>query len=114
VELSALGKDDFVKILTQPANALITQYIELLKTEGVELVFEPEAIERLAELAAEVNSRSENIGARRLHTIMELLLEEVSFSAPEIRGQAIRITRAYVDDRLAGVVKDQDVSRYIL
>ncbi|OHD68855.1 MAG: HslU--HslV peptidase ATPase subunit, partial [Spirochaetes bacterium RBG_13_68_11] len=114
VELSALGKDDFVKILTQPANALITQYIELLKTEGVELVFEPEAIERLAELAAEVNSRSENIGARRLHTIMELLLEEVSFSAPEIRGQTIRITRAYVDERLAGVVKDQDVSRYIL
>jgi ATP-dependent HslUV protease ATP-binding subunit HslU len=114
VELSALGKDDFVKILTQPANALITQYIELLKTEGVELVFEPEAIERLAELAAEVNSRSENIGARRLHTIMELLLEEVSFSAPEIKGQTIRITRAYVDERLAGVVKDQDVSRYIL
>jgi len=114
VELSALGKDDFVKILTQPANALITQYIELLKTEGVELVFEPEAIERLAELAAEVNSRSENIGARRLHTIMELLLEEVSFSAPEITGQSIRITRAYVDERLAGVVKDQDVSRYIL
>ena len=114
VELSALGKDDFVKILTQPANALITQYIELLKTEGVELVFEPEAIERLAELAAEVNSRSENIGARRLHTIMELLLEEVSFSAPEIKGQSIRITRAYVDERLAGVVKDQDMSRYIL
>jgi ATP-dependent HslUV protease ATP-binding subunit HslU len=114
VELSALGKDDFVKILTQPKNALITQYIELMKTEGVELVFEPEAIERLAELAAEVNSRSENIGARRLHTIMELLLEEASFSAPEIRGQTIRITRAYVDERLAGVVKDQDMSRYIL
>jgi ATP-dependent HslUV protease ATP-binding subunit HslU len=114
VELAALGRDDFVKILTQPANALITQYVELLKTEGVELVFEPEAIERLAELAAEVNSRSENIGARRLHTIMELLLEEVSFSAPEIRGQTIRITRAYVDERLAGVVKDQDMSRYIL
>jgi ATP-dependent HslUV protease ATP-binding subunit HslU len=114
VELAALGRDDFVKILTQPANALITQYIELLKTEGVELVFEPEAIERLAELAAEVNSRSENIGARRLHTIMELLLEEVSFSAPEIKGQTIRISRSYVDERLAGVVKDQDVSRYIL
>ncbi|MCX7031749.1 MAG: ATP-dependent protease ATPase subunit HslU [Spirochaetes bacterium] len=114
VELSALGRDDFVKILTQPANALITQYIELLKTEGVELVFEPESIERLAELAAEVNSRSENIGARRLHTIMELLLEEASFRAPEIRGETIRITRAYVDERLAGVVKDQDLSRYIL
>jgi len=114
VELSALGRDDFVKILTLPKNALIVQYVELLKTEGVELVFEPEAIERLAELATEVNSRSENIGARRLHTIMELLLEEVSFSAPEIKGQTVRITRAYVDDRLAGVVKDQDVSRYIL
>ena len=114
VELSALGRDDFVKILTLPKNALIVQYVELLKTEGVELVFEPEAIERLAELATEVNSRSENIGARRLHTIMELLLEEVSFSAPEIKGQSVRITRAYVDDRLAGVVKDQDVSRYIL
>ncbi len=114
VELSALGRDDFVKILTQPRNALITQYIELLKTEGVELVFEPEAIERLAELATEVNSRSENIGARRLHTIMELLLEDISFRAPEMGGQAVRITRAYVDERLAGVVKDQDVSRYIL
>jgi len=114
VELAALGTGDFVKILTQPANALITQYVELMKTEGVELVFEPEAIERIAELAAEVNSRSENIGARRLHTIMELLLEEASFSAPEIRGQTIRITRAYVEERLAGIVKDQDVSRYIL
>jgi ATP-dependent HslUV protease ATP-binding subunit HslU len=114
VELSALGKDDFVKILTQPANALITQYVELLKTEGVELVFEPEAIERLAELATEVNSKSENIGARRLHTIMELLLEEASFHAPEIRGQTVRITRDYVEERLAGVVRDQDVSRYIL
>jgi ATP-dependent HslUV protease ATP-binding subunit HslU len=114
VELSALGKDDFVKILTQPQNALITQYIELLKTEGVTLVFEPEAIERLAELATEVNSKSENIGARRLHTIMELLLEDVSFHAPEISGQTVQITRAYVDERLAGVVKDQDVSRYIL
>jgi ATP-dependent HslUV protease ATP-binding subunit HslU len=114
VELSALGRDDFVKILTQPRNALITQYVELLKTEGVELVFEPAAIERLAELAAEVNSRSENIGARRLHTIMELLLEDVSFRAPEMGGETVRITPAYVDERLAGVVKDQDVSRYIL
>ncbi|HSV93642.1 MAG TPA: HslU--HslV peptidase ATPase subunit, partial [Desulfobacterales bacterium] len=87
---------------------------ELLKTEGVELVFEPRAIERLAELAAEVNSRSENIGARRLHTIMELLLEDVSFRAPEMGGETVRITPSYVDERLAGVVKDQDVSRYIL
>ncbi len=114
VELSALTKEDFVKILTQPRNALIKQYTELLKTEGVTLDFLPEAIDRLAELATEVNSRSENIGARRLHTIMELLLEEVSFHAPEISGQTIRITRGYVDEKLAHVVVDQDLTRFIL
>jgi ATP-dependent HslUV protease ATP-binding subunit HslU len=114
VELMALTKEDFVKILTQPRNALITQYTELLKTEGVTLDFLPEAIDRLAELATDVNSRSENIGARRLHTIMELLLEDVSFHAPEIEGQTIRITRGYVDEKLKGVVEDQDLSRYIL
>ncbi len=114
VELSALTKEDFVKILTQPKNALITQYTELLKTEGVTLEFKPEAIERIAELATEVNSRSENIGARRLHTIMELLLEEVSFHAPEITGQTISITRGYVDEKLSNVVEDQDLTRYIL
>ena len=114
VELAALSKEDFVKILTQPKNALITQYTELLKTEGVTLEFLPEAIDRLAELASEVNSRSENIGARRLHTIMELLLEEVSFHAPEIQGQKISITRGYVDEKLSNVVEDQDLTRYIL
>jgi ATP-dependent HslUV protease ATP-binding subunit HslU len=114
VELSALTKEDFVKILTQPKNALITQYTELLKTEGVTLEFRPDAIDRLAELATEVNSRSENIGARRLHTIMELLLEEVSFHAPEISGQSIAITRGYVDEKLKNVVQDQDLTRYIL
>jgi ATP-dependent HslUV protease ATP-binding subunit HslU len=114
VELTALTKEDFVQILTQPRNALITQYTELLKTEGVTLDFLPEAIDRLAELATDVNSRSENIGARRLHTIMELLLEDVSFHAPEIEGQTIRITRGYVDEKLKGVVEDQDLSRYIL
>ncbi len=114
VELSALTKEDFVKILTQPRNALITQYTELLKTEGVALEFLPEAIDRLAEIATDVNSRSENIGARRLHTIMELLLEEVSFHAPEISGQSIRITRGYVDEKLKNVAEDQDLSRYIL
>jgi ATP-dependent HslUV protease ATP-binding subunit HslU len=114
VELQALTKEDFVRILTQPRNALITQYTELLKTEGVTLDFLPEAIDRLAELATEVNSRSENIGARRLHTIMELLLEDVSFHAPEIQGQVIRITRGYVDEKLKGVVEDQDLARYIL
>jgi ATP-dependent HslUV protease ATP-binding subunit HslU len=114
VELSALTKEDFVKILTQPKNALITQYTELLLTEGVTLDFTPPAIDRLAELATEVNSRSENIGARRLHTIMELLLEEVSFHAPEISGQTITITPQYVDEKLKNIVQDQDLSRYIL
>ncbi len=114
VELSALTKEDFVKILTQPKNALITQYTELMKTEGVTLEFTPEAIDRLAELATEVNSRSENIGARRLHTIMELLLEEVSFHASEISGQTISITPGYVDEKLKNVVEDQDLTRYIL
>jgi ATP-dependent HslUV protease ATP-binding subunit HslU len=114
VELSALTKEDFVKILTQPKNALITQYTELLKTEGVTLDFSAPAIDRLAELATEVNSRSENIGARRLHTIMELLLEEVSFHAPEISGQTITITPQYVNEKLSNVVQDQDLTRYIL
>jgi ATP-dependent HslUV protease ATP-binding subunit HslU len=114
VELAALTKEDFVKILTQPRNALITQYTELLKTEGVALEFLPEAIDRLAEIATDVNSRSENIGARRLHTIMELLLEEVSFHAPEMSGQTIRITRGYVDEKLKNVAEDQDLTRYIL
>ncbi len=114
VELAALTKEDFVKILTQPKNALITQYTELLKTEGVTLEFKTEAIDRLAEIATEVNSRSENIGARRLHTIMELLLEEVSFHAPEISGQTIVITRGYVDEKMKNVIQDQDLTRYIL
>jgi ATP-dependent HslUV protease ATP-binding subunit HslU len=114
VELEALGAEDFFRILTQPQNALIKQYTELLKTEGVTLDFTEEAIKRLSEIAAEVNSRTENIGARRLHTIMELLLEEVSFSAPEISGQTIAITPAYVEERLQDVVEDQDLSRYIL
>ncbi len=114
VELSPLTKEDFVKILTQPKNALITQYMELLKTEGVTLEFKAEAIDRLAEIATEVNSRSENIGARRLHTIMELLLEEVSFHAPEISGQTIAITPGYVNEKLSNVVQDQDLTRYIL
>jgi ATP-dependent HslUV protease ATP-binding subunit HslU len=114
VELEALTKDDFVRILTQPQNALIKQYIELLKTEDVVLTFDEQAVSRLAELAAEVNSRSENIGARRLHTIMELLLEEVSFHAPELAGGSVPVTAKYVDERLADVVTDGDLSRYIL
>ncbi|MBN1836227.1 MAG: ATP-dependent protease ATPase subunit HslU [Spirochaetales bacterium] len=114
VELQPLTGEDFVKILTQPKNALIKQYVELLKTEGVSLDFDEGAIGRIAEIASEVNARSENIGARRLHTIMEALLEEVSFNANEIAGQTVRITRSYVDERLEDIVEDQDLSRFIL
>ncbi len=114
VELDPLTKDDFVRILTQPQNALTKQYIALLKTEGVDIEFEESAIHRIAEIAAEVNARTENIGARRLHTIMELVLEEVSFHAPELKGQKIPITAEYVNDRLRNVMENQDLSRYIL
>jgi len=114
VELDSLGKDDFLRILTEPKNALTRQYIELLATENVEIDFTPEAIERLAALAAEVNSRLENIGARRLHTIMETLLEELSFEASDIAPAKIPITVDYVNEKLADIVKDQDLGRYIL
>ena len=114
VELTDLTSKDFEKILTQPQNALTTQYTALLKTEGVDLVFTQEATRRLSEIAAEVNSRSENIGARRLHTIMELLLEDISFNAPDLKGQTINITEGYVDERLKDVVQNQDLSKFIL
>jgi ATP-dependent HslUV protease ATP-binding subunit HslU len=114
VELKSLSREDFIKILTQPRNALIKQYVELLRTEKVELDFTDEAIRRIAEIASEVNSRSENIGARRLHTIMEALLEDVSYNASEIRGQSVRITLEYVDERLKDIVEDHDLSRFIL
>ncbi len=114
VELSPLSKEDFVRILTEPHGALTRQYAEMLATEGVRLSFEPEAVERIAELACEVNDRMENIGARRLHTVMERLLDELLFSAPEVAGQTIVVTRGYVEERLAGIVRDADLSRYIL
>jgi ATP-dependent HslUV protease ATP-binding subunit HslU len=114
VELDSLGKDDFLRILTEPKNALIRQYTELLATEDVKINFTPEAIEHLAALAAEVNSKLENIGARRLHTIMETLLEELSFEASEIAPADIPITVDYVNEKLAEIVKDQDLGRYIL
>jgi len=114
VELDPLTREDFVRILTEPHGALIRQYAELLATEGVRMAVPPEAVERIAEMACEVNDRTENIGARRLHTILEKLLEDLLFSAPEIRGQEVTITPSYVDDRLAGIVRDVDVSRYIL
>jgi ATP-dependent HslUV protease ATP-binding subunit HslU len=114
VELEALGRDDFVRILTEPKNALIKQYTALMATEGLTLEFMPDAIERIAELATLVNERTENIGARRLHTVMERLLDEVSFHAPELDGHSIRIDAAYVDRMLADIVKSDDLSRYIL
>ncbi len=114
VELSALGKEDFVRILTEPKNALIKQYAALLETEGIHLSFGQDAIEEIARIAAQVNERMENIGARRLHTIMERLLDEVSYSAPEMQGKEIAIDSQYVRDRLSPIVKDEDLSRYIL
>jgi len=114
VELDSLHAEDFYRILKEPKNALLKQYTELLGTEGVTISFSEDAILRMSDLAAEVNSRMENIGARRLHTIMEMLLEEISFNASEMSGQHIDIDRTYVDDRLKGIVQDQDLSRYIL
>ena len=114
VELEPLQAAEFEKILTQPQNALIKQYKALMETENVNLEFTDEAVRRIAYIAQELNAGSENIGARRLHTIMELLLEEVSFSAPELKGQTITVTPQYVDDRLHGVLGDQDLARYIL
>jgi ATP-dependent HslUV protease ATP-binding subunit HslU len=114
VELDSLGKEDFLRILTEPKNALTKQYVELMATEKVEIEFAPEAVDRLAALAAEVNARLENIGARRLHTIMEALLEELSFEAPDIAPAKVPITVDYVNKKLADIVKDQDLGRYIL
>jgi ATP-dependent HslUV protease ATP-binding subunit HslU len=114
VELEALTRDDFVRILTEPRSALISQYIALLGAEDVHLVFTPDAVARIADFAARVNDRTENIGARRLHTVMERLLDEVSFDAPDLARQTVTIDEAYVDRRLADVVKDEDLSRYIL
>ncbi|MGC8602395.1 MAG: ATP-dependent protease ATPase subunit HslU [Desulfomonilaceae bacterium] len=113
-ELSALTRHDFVRILKEPKNALVKQYQELLKTESVSLEFTEEAIEEIATLAEEVNERAENIGARRLHTIMEKLLEEISFDAPEMAGVAVKVTPEMVKDRLKDIVKSDDLSRYIL
>jgi ATP-dependent HslUV protease ATP-binding subunit HslU len=114
VELDSLGKDDFLRILTEPKNALTKQYVELLNTENVEIDFTPEAVEYLAALAAEVNASLENIGARRLHTIMEALLEELSFEAPDIAPAKVSVTVDYVNEKLANLAKDQDLGRYIL
>ncbi len=114
VELQALGTEEFVRILTEPRGALVKQYTALLATEGLELSFEPGAVDRVAELATLVNERAENIGARRLHTVMEKLLEQISFEAPDMAETSITIDAAYVDRMLAEIVKDEDLTRYIL
>lgn len=114
VELSALGREEFIRILTEPKNALVRQYVALLETEGVRLLFREDAVSEIATIAAGVNERTENIGARRLHTIMEKLLDEISFSAPEMPGKEISIDAQYVRDRLSPILKDEDLSRYIL
>jgi ATP-dependent HslUV protease ATP-binding subunit HslU len=114
VELNELKADDFYRILTEPANAITMQYRELLATEGVSIIFEDGAIRRISEIAWQVNSTNDNIGARRLFTVMEKLLEELSFSADELSGQTITITAEYVDERLSEIMKNEDLSRFIL
>jgi ATP-dependent HslUV protease ATP-binding subunit HslU len=114
VELTSLGADEFVRILTEPKNALVLQYIALLRTEGVEIEFTPGAIDKIAAIAVEVNSTTENIGARRLHTIMEKLLEDILFAAPDIEEKKIVIDGAFVENQLMDIVEDQDLTRYIL
>ncbi|MDY6880545.1 MAG: ATP-dependent protease ATPase subunit HslU [Desulfatiglans sp.] len=114
VELNSLSMEDFVRILTEPRNALITQYEALLETEGVELQFEVSAIEEIARLASKVNEGMENIGARRLHTVMEKLLDEISFDAPDTQEKVISITKEYVTDKLKDILEDENLSRYIL
>jgi len=114
VELTSLGEADFIRILTEPKNALIKQYIALMETEGLKLTFSDDGIATIARFATQVNEQTENIGARRLHTIMEKLLEEISFEAPDMKRKAMKIDTAYVSKQLAEIVKNQDLSRYIL
>jgi ATP-dependent HslUV protease ATP-binding subunit HslU len=114
VELDSLGKEEFIRILTEPHNALVKQYTEMMATEGVRIVFAEDAISAIAEMATQVNERMENIGARRLYTIMERLLDEISFEAPEMRGQEVVIDADYVAEQLDEIVEDEDLSRYIL
>jgi ATP-dependent HslUV protease ATP-binding subunit HslU len=114
VALEALGEAEFVRILTEPQNSLIRQYTALMETEGVKLEFTPEGVAEIARIAAQVNEQTENIGARRLHTIMERLLEEVSFEASEIAPVTVTVTQEYVGQQLADVVKNLDLARYML
>jgi ATP-dependent HslUV protease ATP-binding subunit HslU len=114
VELKPLTKEDFVRILTEPKNALTKQYKALLETEGVEIEFTPDGIEEIARIAEEANTKAENIGARRLHTVLERLLEDISFRAPELKGQKIVINREFVREKLQNIIQDEDLTKYIL
>ncbi|NTW77352.1 MAG: ATP-dependent protease ATPase subunit HslU [Syntrophaceae bacterium] len=114
VELDSLGKEEFIRILTEPKNALVKQYIEMMATEGIQLKFTEEAIAEIAEVATQVNEKTENIGARRLYTIMETLLDDISFDAPDLEEKEITIDEKYVEDKLDEIVEDEDLSRYIL
>ncbi len=114
VELRSLKKADFIRILTEPKNALTKQYVALLDTEGVQMEFTQDAVEEIAQTAMAVNEQTEDIGARRLHTIMEKLLDKISFDAPDMKEKSVKIDAAYVQDQLSSIVKDQDLSRYIL
>ena len=114
VELKPLTKEDFVRILTEPKNALTKQYKALLETEGVEIEFTPDGIEEIARIAEEANTKAENIGARRLHTVIEKLLEEISFNAPEMKGEKITIDQEYVRSKLEDIIENEDLTKYIL
>lgn len=114
VELHSLGKEEFIRILTEPENALIKQYVALMETEGVKLIFEDDAVEELASIAVEVNEKTEEIGARRLHTVMERMLDSLSFEASDRSGDTVSINAEYVRQQLSEIVEDQDLSRYIL
>ena len=114
VELDSLTKEDFIQILTEPNNALIKQYVALMKTEGIALEFKENSIKEIAEMSASVNEKTENIGARRLQTIMEKLLEDISFDAPDLKAKQIHIDSEYVRSKLKNIIQDEDLSRYIL
>jgi ATP-dependent HslUV protease ATP-binding subunit HslU len=114
VELEPLTREDFVRILTEPRSALVKQYVALMGVDGVELTFTPKAVERIADFAARVNDATENIGARRLHTVMERLLDHISFEGPDLTPNVVTIDDSYVDKMLADIAKNEDLSRYIL
>ena len=114
VELDSLGKEEFIRILTEPNNALVKQYTEMMATEGIKIIFTVDAVAEIAQVATLVNERMENIGARRLYTIMETLLDEISFEAPDMKEKEIKIDAKYVQEKLDDIVEDEDLSRYIL